>query len=80
MVYSMCHELQRILTGEGVFGHLTHKKSIEGKRTPLPAKIAESVDPIIMGYRETLDRCFAFKPEDRASAMEVLAALQQVQA
>ena len=80
VVYSMCHELQRILTGEGVSGHLTHKKVIEGERTTLPAKIAESVDPIIMGYRETLNRCFAFKPEDRASAMEVLAALQQVQA
>ena len=80
VVYSMCHELQRILTGEGVSGHLTHNKVLEGIRTPLPAKIAKSVDPIIMGYRETLDRCFAFKPEDRASAMEVLAALQQVQA
>ena len=79
MVYSMCHELQRILTGEGIPGHWKHEDVIEGKRAPLSSKVAQSLDPIIMGYRETLDRCFAFRPEDRASAMEVLAALKQVQ-
>ena len=79
VVYSMCHELQRILTGEGIPGHWKHENVMEGKRIPLSAKVAQSLDPIIMGYRETLDRCFAFRPEDRASAMEVLAALKQVQ-
>jgi len=79
VVYSMCHELQRILTGEGIPGHWKHENVIEGKRNLLSSKVAQSLDPIIMGYRETLDRCFAFRPEDRASAMEVLAALKQVQ-
>ena len=80
VVYSMCHVLQRILTGENVYAHdLTDQDALAGKRNPLPAALSESLDPIIVGYRETLDRCFAFQPEKRASAMEVLEALRKVQ-
>lgn len=80
VVYSMCHVLQRILTGENVYAHdLTDQDALAGKRNPLPSVVAESVDPIIVGYRETLDSCFAFEPEERASAMEVLVALRKLQ-
>ena len=80
VVYSLCHVLQRILTGENVYAHgLTEEDALEGKRNPLTADVAESLDPIIEGYREALDICFAFDPEERASAIEVLAALQEVE-